>query len=286
MFQLIGRMGRWLTFEGTASPTEMTLRQHLDELRARILRILICVTAITFFSIIFGFKPFQFNGFLLYLPYPDLFHNFAIQITAFMQAALLPAGVKLIQTSPGQAFVAQLYVGCLVGLIGSMPVVIKEIYGFIAPAFDRRSKRAGIRSVFLPTMALFMAGILFSYVTVIPLALAFLYKWGQSLGVETFLNINDFITFVLQFFLGFGIAFELPMIMYALSLTDLIEPKFWRHNFRYAIIILVIFGAIITPDGSGLTMWLVAAPMVALYAAGMVAIERKAARRAEIYAGP
>jgi sec-independent protein translocase protein TatC len=203
-----------------------------------------------------------------------------------MQAALLPEGVKLIQTSPGQAFVAQLYVACLVGLIGSMPVTIKEIYGFLAPAFDRRSKRVANKTIFLPTVALFLAGIVFSYVAVIPLALAFLYKWGQSLGVETFLNINDFITFVLQFFLGFGIAFELPMIMYALSLTDLIEPKFWRHNFRYAIIILVIFGAIITPDGSGLTMWLVAAPMVGLYAIGMVAIERKAARRAEIYVGP
>ena len=279
-------MGRWLTFEGTASPTEMTLRQHLDELRARALRILICVTAIMFFSIIFGFKSFEFNGFVLYFPYPDLFHNFAVQITVFMQSALLPVGVRLIQTSPGQAFVAQLYVACLIGLIGSMPVVIKEVYGFLAPAFDRRSKRAGVKTVFLPTIALFMAGIVFSYVTVIPLALTFLYKWGQALGVVTFLNINDFITFVLQFFLGFGIAFELPMIMYALSLTDLIEAKFWRHNFRYAIIILVIFGAIITPDGSGLTMWFVAAPMVALYAVGMLAIERKAAQRAEIYAEP
>ena len=286
MFQLVAKMGRWLTFEGSASSTEMTLRQHLDELRARVLRILICVTALTFFSIIFGFKPFEINGFVLYLPYPDLFHNFSIQITSFMQTALLPEGVKLIQTAPGQAFVAQLYVACLVGLIGSMPVIIKEVYGFIAPAFDRRIKRAGTRTVFLPTIALFLTGIVFSYVAVIPLALAFLYKWGQSMGVETFLTINDFITFVLQFFLGFGIAFELPMIMYALSLTDLIEPKFWRHNFRYAIIILVIFGAIITPDGSGLTMWLVAAPMVALYAAGMIAIERKAARRVEIYAGP
>lgn len=286
MFQIIGRMVRWLTFEGTASHTELTLQQHLDELRARALRILICITAITFFTLIFGFKQFEFNGFVLYLPYPNLFHNFAIQITAFMQAALLPEGVKLIQTSPGQAFVAQLYVACLVGLIGSMPVTIREVYGFIAPAFDRRSTRANIKTIFLPTIALFLAGIVFSYVTVIPLALAFLYKWGQSIGVETFLNINDFITFVLQFFLGFGIAFELPMIMYALSLTDLIEPKFWRHNFRYAIMILVIIGAIITPDGSGLTMWLVAGPMVGLYAIGMVAIERKAARRAEIYAGP
>jgi sec-independent protein translocase protein TatC len=74
--------------------------------------------------------------------------------------------------------------------------------------------------------------------------------------------------------------------MYAISLTDVIEPKFWRHNFRYAIIILVIFGALITPDGSGLTMWLVAGPMIALYLAGMLVIERRARRRLRILVNP
>ena len=80
---------------------------------------------------------------------------------------------------------------------------------------------------------------------------------------------------VLQFFLAFGIAFELPVIMYAISLTGLIDAKFWRHNFRYAIIILVIFSAIITPDGSGITMWFVAVPMIVLYLGGIMAIVRK-----------
>jgi sec-independent protein translocase protein TatC len=234
----------------------------------------------------FGFRPFEINGFVFYYPYPDLFHNFSIQLTSFMQATLLPQGVKLIQTAPGQAFFAQLYVSTLVGVIASMPIIIREIYGFISPAFDKKSKRAGIRIVFLPTICLFLAGIAFSYVAVIPFTLNFLYKWGQAIGVETFLNINDFISFVLQFFLGFGMAFELPIIMYAISLTDLIEPKFWRHNFRYAIIILVIFGAIITPDGSGLTMWLVAGPMVALYLIGMLAIERRARRRLRMLVNP
>ena len=74
--------------------------------------------------------------------------------------------------------------------------------------------------------------------------------------------------------------------MYAISFTDLIEPKFWRHNFRYAIIILVIFGAIIAPDGSGLTMWFVAGPMIALYLIGMLAIERRARRRIRISVNP
>jgi sec-independent protein translocase protein TatC len=254
---------------------EMTLHEHIEDLRTRILHIVIAVAILTIFSMTFGFRPFEFNGVVLYYPYPDVFHNFAIQITSSMQSALLPPGVKLIQTAPGQAFFAQMYVAMLIGIIGSMPIMIREIYGFISPAFAEQTKRTGIRSVFLPTVSLFVAGIAFSYIAVIPFALNFLYKYGQAIGVETFLNINEFISFVLQFFLAFGIAFELPVIMYAISLTGLIDAKFWRHNFRYAVIILVIFSAIITPDGSGITMWFVAAPMIVLYLGGIMAVMRK-----------
>jgi sec-independent protein translocase protein TatC len=288
VLHLFGTIGKLLTYEGKTMPDEMSLREHLEELRARLLRILVCVTTITFFCLFFGFRPFEINGvhFVFYYPYPDIFHNFSIQLTSYMQATLLPQGVKLIQTAPGQAFFAQLYVSVLVGIIASMPIIIREMYGFISPAFDQQPRRAGIKTIFLPTITLLLAGIAFSYIAVIPFTLNFLYNWGQAMGAETFLNINDFITFVLQFFLGFGIAFELPLIMYAISLTDLIEPKFWRHNFRYAIIILVIFGALITPDGSGLTMWLVAGPMIALYLIGMLAIERKSRRRIRISVSP
>jgi len=259
---------------------EMTIREHVEDLRTRVLHIVIAISILTVFSLIFGFRPIdlRFFSIVLYYPYPDIFHNFAIQITSFMQSTLLPPGVKLIQTAPGQAFFAQLYVSILIGIISSMPIVIKEIYGFIAPAFEA-PRSARMRSVFLPTISLFIVGIVFSYLAVIPFALTFLYKYGQAIGVETFLNINDFISFVLQFFLGFGIAFELPIIMYAISLTDLIGASFWRQNFRYAIIFLVIFGAIITPDGSGVTMWFVSVPMIVLYLIGILAVERKEKRR-------
>jgi sec-independent protein translocase protein TatC len=114
---------------------------------------------------------------------------------------------------------------------------------------------------------------------VIPYALDFLYQYGEALDVATFLTINDFISFVMQFFLGFGIAFQLPILMYGISLTEAVSPKFWRSNFRYAAIILVVFGAIITPDGSGVTMWFVAGPMIVLYLAGMVVVEKRAASK-------
>lgn len=265
----------------------MSIREHIDELRSRMLRIVISIMIITIFSMSFGIKTLTLyypidnnnnnnsNGIQLFYPYPDPFHNIAIQITSFMEKTLLPPEVDLIQTAPGQAFFAQVYVSLLTGIIGSIPIIIKEIFGFISPAIGNQTKKIGIINVFLPIVSLCITGIVFSYIVVIPFTLGFLYKYGQSIGVATFLNINDFISFVLQFFLGFGIAFELPIIMYAIALTDIIDTRFWRKNFRYAALVLVIFGAIITPDGSGITMWFVSGPMITLYLLGMVAIERR-----------
>jgi sec-independent protein translocase protein TatC len=131
----------------------------------------------------------------------------------------------------------------------------------------------------IPTLGLFIIGIIFSFLLVIPFTLDFLYKYGESIGVETFLNINDFITFVLQFLIGFGISFELPLLMYIISLSKIIDYDFWRKNFRYSIIIIVVFGAIITPDGSGVTMWLIAGPMILLYLTGIFLVQTKITKK-------
>ena len=247
--------------------SEMSIFGHINELRSRILRIVISLVIITVFSMSIGIKPITIdldggsdnnnnnnaNNLTLYYPYPDPFGNFALQVTKYMQNTLLPSEVKLIQTAPGQAFFANVYVSLLIGIIGSMPIIVKEIYGFISPAIGKHTKKIGVMNVFVPTVSLFIIGIAFSYILVIPFMLNFLYDYGEAIGVETFLNINEFISFVLQFFLGFGIAFELPVVMYAISLTGIVDLKFWKNNFRYAAIILVIFGALITPDGSGIT---------------------------------
>jgi sec-independent protein translocase protein TatC len=264
----------------SSSAGMMSIHEHIDELRSRILRIIVSIVILTIFSMSFGIKPFVLNyggnSFQLFYPYPDPFKNVAIQLTSYMEKTLLPSEVKLIQTAPGQAFFAQVYVSLLIGIIGSMPIIVKEIFSFISPAIgNKQTKKIGIINVFFPTISLFIAGIIFSYVLVIPFTLNFLYKYGQAIGVETFLNINDFISFVLQFFLGFGIAFELPIVMYAIALTGIINAGFWRKNFRYAAFILVIFGAIITPDGSGITMWFLALPMIIIYLLGMLAIRRR-----------
>jgi len=323
------------------SSSGMSIAEHIDELRIRTIHIIICIAIITIFSMSFGIKTVvlpvmlpsienasqqnnntnnNFTNITLYYPFPAPFDNIALQLTSFMQATLLPSEVKLIQTAPGQVFFAQVHISILIGIICSLPIVIREILGFVSPAFDqiKRKGETGDRRVagstrtdyddddvdgnisnvrqtkkehrkirssslsrirlikaILPMFLLFIFGVVFSYILVIPFTLNLLYKYGESVGAETFLTVNDFITFVLQFILGFGIAFQLPVLMYVLSLSGLTDSKFWQKNFRYAIIIITIFGAIITPDGSGVTMWFIALPMIALYAVGIVMIRRK-----------
>ena len=250
------------------------INRHLEELRKRLLRIVLVIGIITAFILFFHAEPFQVGEITLYYPIPEPLNNIAAQITMHMKATLVPEDVQLIQTAPGQAFFAQIYIAALVGVVVGMPIIIRELVGFIKPALKENEINVS-RSISIPALGLFIAGCVFSYNFVIPYILEFLYRYGESAGLLTFLNIMDFVTFVLQFLLAFGFSFQLPLVMYAISASGMVDSDFWRKNIRYAIVAIVIFGALITPDGSGVTMWFIAIPMIILYVAGMIVIERK-----------
>src|SRR5215212_9172596 len=120
----------------------MSLRDHFSEMRSRILRVFII------FCITFGFKVYPINinisnvSNTFYIPFidPNPFNNIAIQLTSFMKDSLLPEGVQLIQTAPGQAFFAQIYVAGLIGIIISIPLLIRELYQFILPAIEEKKQ--------------------------------------------------------------------------------------------------------------------------------------------------
>ena len=249
--------------------------EHLIELRNRLIRVIIFAISIVIFSSVFGIQLITINDFSFYFVYPAVYNNIASQITLFLSNNLLPEGVKLIQTAPGQSLFAQIHVSFLLGITGSIPLIVKEIFGFIGPAISRKTKTTAIFRFVFPITVLFILGILFSFLIAIPIILTFLYQYGQSLGVLSFLSINEFVSFVLRFFIAFGMSFQLPLIMYVISLTGLIDNRFWFKNFRYALIFIVIFGAVITPDGSGLTMWFISIPMMLLYLLGTLIIKIK-----------
>ena len=250
------------------------INKHFEELRKRLLKIVLVIGGITAFILTFHAEPVQIASVTLYYPTPEPLNNIAAQITTHMKDNLVPEGVKLVQTAPGQAFFAQVYVAALVGIIVGMPIIIKESVGFIKPALKENEINIS-RSILIPAIGLFIAGCFFSYNFVIPYILEFLYRMGESADILSLFQVISFVSFVLQFLLAFGISFQLPLAMYAISASGMVDSNFWRKNIRYAIVAIVIFGALITPDGTGVTMMLVAGPMIALYAAGMIFIERK-----------
>lgn len=255
--------------------------KHLEELRKRLIRMVLGIAIISFFILSFHLNPFDYNGITLYYPTPDPLDNIAAQVTLSMKNQMVPSTVQLIQTAPGQAIFAQIYVAALLGVVFGMPIIVKELVGFISPALSKKEAKI-IRNIAVPAIVLFLAGCLFSYFFMIPYILDFLYKYGEASGLVTFLNVVDFITFVLQFLLAFGLSFQLPLVMYAVSATGLVDGKFWRKNIRYSIVAIVIFGAVVTPDGSGITMWFVSVPMMVLYLIGMVFAERRGRKTATL----
>ncbi len=260
---------------------ERPLMEHLQELKKRLFKIGIAVGIITILTIAINIQMYDFNGSKIPVPIPDPLHNISTQVMTMMRENLLPKNVVLVQLAPGQAFFAQFQVAIFLGVILSMPVIVKELTGFIAPALYR-NERETIKKITIPAVALFAAGCIFAYFVAIPIILKFLYQFGQSLGIQTFLNITDFINFVMQFLVVFGISYELPVIMWAATASGMVEPKFWRSNIRWAIFIMAIFGAVVTSDGSGVTMWFIAGPMILLYAIGMVFIEMKVKKKQEL----
>jgi sec-independent protein translocase protein TatC len=256
---------------------ERPFMDYLQEIRIRIIRIVLVVVLVTVLCMTLTINMLDFKGYKIPLPYPDPLNNIAIQVIITMKENLLPENVTLIQIAPGQAFFAQIHVATILGIILAMPVIVREFVTFIGPGLYQHEK-ATIKKIAIYAISLFAMGSLFSYFIVIPYILDFLYIYGESIGVSTFFEITEFVPFVMHLLIVFGLSYQLPIIMWAATICGMIEPGFWRDNLRYVIIIIVIFSAIITPDGSGVTMWFIAGPMLLLYVLGVLYIERKIKR--------
>jgi sec-independent protein translocase protein TatC len=253
---------------------ERSFVDYIQDLRIRAIRIVIAIGAATIFCMTFGIGTYNIGGYRIPLPYPDTLNNIAIQVVLTMKKNLLPQSVNLIQLTPQGAFFTQIYIAALLGIIVAMPIIVRELAAFIGPGLYRHEK-TNVKKFTTSAIVLFAIGCLFSYFIVIPYILNFLYKYGQSIDVSTFFDIGEFVPFVMQLLIIFGLSYQFPIIMWATTVSGMVGHSFWRHNLRYAIIIITIFGAFITPDGSGVTMWFIVGPILLLYVIGMLILERK-----------
>lgn len=220
-----------------------------------------------------GVTTVEVNGVNLPMLFPSSFENISVQIITLLKNDLVPNNVSLVQTAPGQAFTVQFYVAITVGLVGSIPVVLREVFAFLRPALLFRERNV-FKSTVIPAIFLFLSGCLFAYLFAIPYSLEFLYRYGQTMEILSFFDVTSFLLFVLNFLVVFGLSFELPLVMWATTESNLVSIKFWKQNTKYFFIFIIIMGAFITPDGSGVTMWFISGPLILLYTFGLIVVNK------------
>ena len=223
----------------------MSFLEHLEELRKRIIYSLIAVT-VGFFAC-WNYHEFIFR--FVQRPVMD-----ALQRNGMAE--------KLVYLNPTEPFNLYLKVAFLAGLFVTSPFVLYQVWLFISPGLYRNEKRYVLPFMF-STVFLFLGGGLFAYKMVYPAALNFLIDYGKQF--QPMITIGEYTDLFLTIMLGMGLIFEMPILVFFLSMMGIVSPRWMWRNVRYSILVIFIVAAILTPTTDILNMCLFAAPMVGLY---------------------
>jgi sec-independent protein translocase protein TatC len=222
----------------------MSLMEHLDELRKRIVRSAI----------------FLALGFVAAWAFHDRF-------VGFIQAPLVRIGKTLVFTHPMDPLNLDLQVSLIGGAILASPFILFQVWLFIAPGLYKKERRFVIPFM-AATVGLFLSGAAFGYYWVLPGALQILIvNFGHNF--TPMVTIEEYTGFFMSIILGLGISFELPVLIFFLALFGIVSPRFLWRNIRYAILAVFVVAAIICPSPDPWTMCIYAVPMLVLYLIGI-----------------
>jgi sec-independent protein translocase protein TatC len=243
----------------TGSPGEMPFLDHLEELRWRILRSL--------GAIILGF------GVGLWLVQQ-------FQLVNLLKRPIAPyltgAGGKLIVTSPTEPVMIVFKLGFIVGLVLASPIILWQLWAFLAPALYAREKRALVPALFAGLL-LFLTGAALAYIFVVPQALKVLFSF-QTEAIQPFITYDNYFGFVLQVVLALGLSFELPLVIMILAWLEVIGPAELAKYRRFAVVGAFAAGAVLSPGTDLVSMIMMTIPLLLLYEvgyAGSVVIARR-----------
>ena len=230
--------------ENNNNDVTMTILEHLEELRSRLIKILISA------GIGFGIG-----------------YYFSETIFAFLTKPLtdvLPEGTNLIFTSITEAFFTYLKVGLLAGVFIASPFILYQIWAFISPGLYKKERRALIPVTFV-SFILFLVGAAFGYFVVFPFGFKFLISTYTTDVIRPMPTMREYFSLVMWMLLAFGVIFELPVVIYLLSRFGIVTHKGLRKFRRYAILGAFILGAILTPTPDIFNQTMMAGPLIVLY---------------------
>jgi sec-independent protein translocase protein TatC len=210
--------------------------------------------------------------------------SFAADFFTLLISGTAPEGLPIVATSPTTAFVIQVKLALLLAIFFTFPVFLLRLIAFLHPALHKREQRFIYLSL-VPLTVLFFGGVYFSYVFIVPTTLEVLYAYTAPIGATQLLGVAEFVGVVMALLLATGLAFTVPVLMSFLTLLGLVSSRFWFENARYAIVFFLVISAIITPDGSGVSMVLLSLPVSTLYGVGIFAcmqIDRVAKKESDV----
>jgi sec-independent protein translocase protein TatC len=251
---------------------EMPFLDHLEELRWRILWSLLAVVV----GAVVGFVFVHYFGVMEILVRP-------------MRAAYTDPDFRLIYLSPADPFFITLKLAVVVGIILAFPIVVYHVWAFLAPALESHEKKAIVPALYLG-LILFSAGVALAYFVALPLTMTFFQNF-QAEFLREQLEVGKTLAFITKLLIGFGIIFELPVVVMILSALGLVTPEFLKSKRRHAIVLITVLASFLTPgDVITLTIMLMV-PLFFLYEFSIVLSrmiwKRKRAREAaEAQQGP
>jgi len=222
---------------------QMSLTEHLIELKKRLTRSLIAV------GIGFGFCYY--------------FKDWIFTIVTKPLTQVLPKSSYLIYTGLTQAFFTYMKLAFFASLIIVSPFILYQIWKFVAPALHFHEKKMVVPFVFFATL-LFISGVLFGYFVALPPAFEFFVSFNSQY-LRAMISFNDYLSLFVTFLLGFGVSFELPVIILFLAKLGIVNSKMLSKQRRYAILAIFVVAAVLTPSPDALSQLLMAVPLMFLY---------------------
>ena len=222
----------------------MTILSHLEELRKVIIISLIAIVVASIVSF-----------------------AFIEQIMAVLTKPLAEQGINLVVTALTEGIFTKFKIALVAGTILASPIILWQIWQFIVPALYPHERRYLSRLIPI-SVILFVAGVVFAYTTVFPVAVYILIQLGSEF--EPMFTIGKYLSFTLTFLIPFGLIFEFPLVIYFLTSIGVVTPEWLVRNRRYAIVITVILAAVLTPGPDPISQLIMALPMAVLYEAGIL----------------
>jgi sec-independent protein translocase protein TatC len=223
----------------------MPFMEHLGELRVRIMRAMYGLLA----------------GTVIALPFSE-------RIVDWLARPITRLGYELVFTAPAEAFWVQMKVGLIAGVFIAAPIILWQVWAFIAPGLHGHEKKYAVPFVLIGSV-MFLAGGAFSLFVVTPYALTFLLSYARP-GLKPMITIQNHIDFLLKFTLAFGAVFELPLALTLLARMGVVNARMLAKNRKYAILGAFVAGAVLTPTPDAFNQALMAGPLIILYEVGIV----------------